>query len=395
MSKQPETTIQTIPTGSFGPFPAQGAATSAPSPIGPLVTIQRLAFNLRPIDPQTDAAYARLHAEADSGAIDWVAFGHDVTLLVLGFPSDRVMDDFFCNGTVIWQLLVAEGRFEQADRFWDSILAAVESAETKSKITVHKGAGYYYWAGNALIVGDLEDGMLRLQKAVAEDRRRLPLGTVWPSTPAAQLATLEASTISTHPFSWWAATHVVYLDQQLAAAGSTLRTTGLRTRLLLKTDPANAVMFVHAIAGLHRLANHARRRLDTIFGAQVLASYMFRLALVLERTIGAKSGVFGLMQVQLVAVSKVLGGTLGVHIGEVNEGMKNDPGATLASLVDRTLTWKDGGSLTDMDTALSVSYALRNLAAHTADIPAVVCERSTDLIQRLLRGFEYCINAYY
>lgn len=398
MSKPPPpTVIETIPTGSFGPFPTQQAASSAPptSPGDPLVTLGEYSFNLRAIDRQTDAAYQQLHAEATSSVIDWLAFGYAATALVSSGPSDTIMDDFFRNATGIWQVLVAAGRFEHADGFWDGILTAVESAETSSGTTVHKGAGYYYWASNALITGDLEDGMLRLQKAVAEDRRRLPAGTTWPTTPAARLATLEASTSSTHPLSWWAGVHVVYLDQQLADAGSTLRTTDLRTRFLLKTDTANAVMFVHAIAGLRRLAGHGQSRLDTIFGAQVLASYMFRLTLVLERAIAAKSGVSGLMKDQVVAVSKILGEKLGVHVGEVNDGMKKTPGPTLVSLIARTLAWNDGSTPTDMDTALAVAYGLRNLAAHTADVPAVVCERSAELLRQILRAFEHCIAAYY
>lgn len=397
MSKSPPTIIETIPTGSFGPFPTQPAAIGAPSPslAAPLVTVGKYSFNLRSIDSQTDAAYQQLHREVTSSVIDWLAFGRAAAALVSAGPSDKVMDDFFRNATGIWQVLVAAGRFEHADGFWDRILDAIESAELKSGTTVHKGAGYYYWAGNALIAGDLEDGMLRLQKAVAEDRRRLPQGTAWPSTPAAQLATLEASTMSAHPLSWWAGAHVVYLDQQFAGAGAALRTVDLRARFLVKTDIANAVMFVHAIAGLRRLAGHAQSRLDTVFGAQVLSSYMFRLTLVLERAIGAKSGIHGLMKDQVVAVSKSLGEKLGVHVGEVNDGMKKSPGPTLVSLLDRTWIWIDGSTPTGMDTALGVAYALRNMAAHTADVPAVVYERSGELIREILRAFEHCITAYY
>lgn len=101
------------------------------------------------------------------------------------------------------------------------------------------------------------------------------------------------------------------------------------------------------------------------------------------------------MRNQVVAVSKSLGQKLGVHVGEVNDGMTNHPGATLASLIDRTLTWSDGSTPTPMDTALGVAYALRNMAAHTADVPAVVYERSADLIRQLLLAFEHCVTAYY
>jgi hypothetical protein len=122
---------------------------------------------------------------------------------------------------------------------------------------------------------------------------------------------------------------------------------------------------------------------------------MFRLTLVLERAIAARSGVGGLMGVQVTAISKRLGENLGVHLGEVNNGMHGKPGPTLASLIDQTLTWSDGTSPTKMDAALGVAYALRNLAAHTAEVPDVVHKRSAELVGHILRAFEHCITAYY
>lgn len=347
-------------------------------------------WQLNHVDPDVDDAYGRLYAEATSGIVDWSAFNAAVEIFVRKRPTDEQMDRFFDNATGIWQDLLAAGRHQAANGFWERILDSVELAEGVGG-QVHKGSGYYHWASNSLILGNLDDGMLRLRKAVEEDLRRA--GSGLPDTPALRLATLDIAS-APHVLGWWAKDLVVSIDVHLTATGSALRFGDIRTRFLLATPPGMIVMFVHAVASLTRF----RSRVDTIFGAQLCASHLFRLTVVLEKGLAAKSGLKGkakLMKGQLDHLSTKTGLKFDRYSGELNEAMHIDADGTLRGLLDGSHHWKDATAPGPDETALAVAYGLRNLAAHNTEIPGVVSERSGDLTRLVLRAFVLCVQHYY
>lgn len=379
--------VGTVATGSLGPLAVSKAppAGTFEVPAGPF------RFSLRPIDSATDGAYRTLYEQAVEGVVNYADFAIAVENLLQARPKPATMDDFFANATGVWQVLLQKQQFQTADGFWWRLLDIVEGAERKLGVAVHKGAGYYYWAANGLLAGNLEDGMVALHRAVEEDRKTEKKD--WPPTSAVALATLDAAPLSTHPLSWWVNKQYAFLRVRLEAAKASALVADFRQRLLLAIEPEDLVMFVSGLSGLDRQAERSRPS-ATNMERQLVASYLLKLAIVLERSIKAKSGNDGQMGEQVKHVSKKLGGKLGTLLGDLNVAMKTDPDATLRSVLDGKFS-SGAGKLLDIDRPLALAYLIRNRAAHTTQVPDVLGERVLAVTEQMLLAFDRCIGPLY
>lgn len=384
-----------------------------------VVQVPGLAFQLQPISLEMDAAFARVHAEAASQVIDWVAFDEATAAFLDATTDPGKLNDYFGNFTGIWQVLLSQGRPSAADDVWHRALGAVQRWEGGDPMRrAHKGSGYFFWAMNALLAGDLSRGFLLMHQALEEDR--LLTVSALPATPAAAVSTLDVAWLDnqtplrrlTPPASTWVADHVTFLRTAFDRIGTRLSVREARDRLMAGTDPTDlsgVFLFTHSIASAKRLMEHPELARSSEFAGQLALDLFFNLALVIERAVARKNAANGrgMFKAQAEFLSAQLGGALGSHApgsrhtraGEVNAAAAESaiPGfeATLGQLLDGTFSYSDGVLCLGADRDLAIAYCVRNRGGHHTAAARIVRERFEQVLDAMLASLCHCVEQLY
>jgi hypothetical protein len=172
------------------------------------------------MDKAFDAIYGDILRK---GSVNWMLFAESVNDFLASNPSPEKMDQFFEAAEPISFYIAECSKIEEACNYWLKVLSVVTNNESQLGRQYHKGSGYFFWACSWFARGDVDAGMLIMNKALLEDKRKQSCSNgIWPVSAATMVITLDNDPALNHPACWWVNEQVQAIDEALAEANQNL-----------------------------------------------------------------------------------------------------------------------------------------------------------------------------
>jgi hypothetical protein len=320
--------------------------------------------------------YVRLEAEVMSF---FDQYGHD--------PG--MVDALFNRFATIWGFLYQLREFARADDFWDIPLGYANQWEQTRNARLHKGTPYYFRAMAAVAGGNIDRGFLLFHQALDEDERRDggPVST----GPAWSFVTLDYSNVYQAAFKD-VKSRADWLDQlfgQYNASGrGSFTLADFRSRVLNQPGLREATYsFTHALFKSKNLIELPEPFRFSTFASQIELDTLFNFCRVGEVWLKYK-------QPPSNRYERELGGQL-LRFFQSRRWVLTPSDLTSTNSVDFDLclsTLLDGQkgplprSYQPLEADLILIYIMRNQAGHGTVSSTVVCNRFSELLQRILFG---------
>jgi len=300
----------------------------------------------------------------------------------------KAPDEFFAHVAGLWMKLRRLGRDEQSEDIWFEALRVAHDWERASERLLHKGAGYYFWGGTAILRGNFRRGFLLLHGALEEDQRKHGSGGL-PNSPAYKFVTLDK--VSQEQFFLplvELATRRIEdaLDSYRQNSGSKLTYLDFQKRFLKQYDLKETV-FLFSLVVFEKVNFEITIELLNLYGgtfwSQLCANTLFDLCQVAEEIVRTKNRE-GTFKVQAdFLMRKMAWDMSGDPLAQINQAQNNDFEDCIEKLLKGTLVAKRAPSCT-LERDLWITYALRNCTAHELSSKKVVGKHFFALFQSVM-----------
>jgi hypothetical protein len=358
-------------------------------------------YEIKDLDPTLDAMFAQLHAAyLGPTPLPWDQFKAVAAAFLAGSPPRSSQhNDYFDNFTIIWNQLLSNGRYDDAEMLWQMALApALETERQNPDHEIHKGTAYYFWAITAILRGDIDKGYALMHQAVEEDIATT--GQHFSDTPAYALATLNWGK-QDQAFRQWVMAQAQFLnDKQTHYSrlyGRSFTLEDFRQRFLASYPNNEQVfLFVYTIARLMRLGSVPEYTVQSRFAGQLFMNILFDILLTIEAALRAKNPAAN----SFIDHAEYLSQRAGIPITnaklrELNQSFNADFDSTILSLLDGNFVFSDGSTLTRMQSDIAIAYGMRNRAAHDLTPTPVMWQRFHEIMQVLLNVLFMTIDFTY
>lgn len=343
-----------------------------------------------------DLAFDKLHAAYFGNALlAWEEFEAAAIDYFTNNPTPAANDDYFTNFTVIWRMLLDNGRYEQAEHLWQRALQpALAWESTHPNQHIHKGTPYYFWSMTVLLGGDIDKGYLLAHQALDEDRQTS--GHATPDAPAYGLVSLNY-TKGEQAFRQWVLAQAHFLDTLLtnynATHGRALTLDEVKRRFFdAPPDTDTIFLLTYTIARLMRLRAVPEQTTKNSFAGQLQLNLLFDIALVIDASIKKKSNDQHFRE-QAAHLLNAAGHPLNIQqLGDINGLFKANFDATLLAALDATLP---SATLDRLQCDVALAYGLRNNGAHNTSSVTTIWQHFTDVQQALFRVLFASIDHLY
>ncbi len=285
-------------------------------------------------------------------------------------PRDTsLQDDLFTNLTHIWMRYLEKGRLSDGQALWSRILHKTTEWEQSQGIRIHKGSALYFWGVTAIIQGELDKGFFLMHSAFQEDV--LTQNKLLPQTPAFMFVTLDHQ--DTRQFFYGfvkaLADHLTtFFPLYQLSRGSNLDLDEFQNRFLRRPPSIHAVFsFTHSLSKLWFLSKLPTFALQGDFAGQFELNVLFDLILVVDKALKYKHPVPGTWRYLELADCLATKAGLGISktdLIDANNRADTDLDQTIADLANGVFQFSDGNSRHRLACDLTLSYILRNYAAH-------------------------------
>lgn len=357
-------------------------------------------YNLGDLTEDMNKAFLLLHASYfGDHYYDLAEFKTSALSFFDGHNNNFASHDiFFNNFTIIWNKLLNQSRFKEAEELWDfSINIALEWEKDHVNNFIHKGTPYYFWGMTTILKGDLDNGFSLMHQALEEDVRTS--GQEFPDTPGRDFATLNYKKME-QAFHGWVFEKAIFLANQLEEYGNTggnLNLDQFQSKLL-SSPPSRDVVFLlaHTIARLHKIVTSPLHTQKTDFVGQLLMNLFFDIALVVDAVIKTKNNA----QWKFIDHASFLSGHAGLSLdnnklGVINGRFKNDFEQTLNKILDNNFTFDDGSAMNSRENGIALCYGVRNYGAHHVSSISTVYRRSREIRTYLFNTLFLAIEVLY
>jgi hypothetical protein len=334
--------------------------------------------------------FTQLHAACLAPTpFQWEEFKQTATKFLANTPPrSKLHDAYFGNFTLVWNHLLASGKFDEAETLWEMALApALEVEKHQPGQEIHKGTPYYFWGMTAILRGDMDKGYALMHQAVEEDV--LTTHTPIPNTPAYAFATLNWDDPD-QAFGQWVFSQAKFLNEKqnrYSAIYSRPFTLEDFRKRFLSAPPSteNVFLFAYTVARLMRLGNAPEQTVRSRFAGQLFMSLFSDMLVIIEVALKSKNPKKGGSFIhQAKYLSQKAGAPISVdRLKELNGIFNSDFNATLTALLDGSFTFPDKTTLSKLQSEIAVAYGLRNRAAHDISPTPVMWERFSEIVQSL------------
>jgi hypothetical protein len=297
-------------------------------------------------------------------------------------------DAYFSNFTLVWNQLLASGRFDEAETLWQMALDPALRAEKQNPgHEIHKGTPYYFWGMTAILRGDIDKGYALMHQAVEEDVATTQ--TQIPDTPAYALATLNWMK-QDQAFRQWVLAQAQFLNEKqnnysaLYSRSFTLE--DFRQRFLSSPPSTeNVFLFAYTIARLMRLGNAPQHTVQSRFAGQLFMSLFSDMLLTIEAALKSKNPTGRSFIDQAEYLSQKAGDPISnARLRELNSILIADFDTTLTALLDGSFNFPDRTNISRLQSDIAIAYGLRNRAAHDVFPTPTMWHRFQEIMQILL-----------
>src|SRR3990170_4414018 len=159
-----------------------------------------------------NAEFVSLYRQA-FGAIDWARHGQAALLYFDQHSGFADHDAYFNNLTILWDGLMGEEKFTEAEHFWhERIGVSLQWEIAHRPARIHKGTPFYFLGVTHILSGNLERGFLAMHRALDKDVRTHSTPT--PDTPAYAFVTLDSAEANQF-FRPWVLGLAQYVEQEI------------------------------------------------------------------------------------------------------------------------------------------------------------------------------------
>lgn len=358
-------------------------------------------YDIHDLDPALDALFPQMHAAyLGPEAFHWDIFKRVAEpYLAKTSPRSSEHNEYFNNFTIIWNQLLAAGRFDEAEILWEMALDPALKAEKNNQgHEIHKGTAYYFWGMTAILRGDVDKGYALVHQAVEEDvaTTQSPI----PDTPAYALATLNWVK-QDQAFHRWVISQAQFLnDKQNEYSklyGRVFVLEDFRQRFLsAPPSTENVFLFVYTIARLMRLGSAPDHTVQSRFAGQLFMSLFSDMLVTIEVALKAKNPAGSTFIDQAEYLSQEAGDHISnARLRELNGIFIADFDSTLNLLLDRKFAFPDNTGLSPLQSEIGVAYGLRNRAAHDVSPTPAMWHRFPETMQALLNVMFMTVDYVY
>lgn len=321
----------------------------------------------------------------------------------------KALQRFFENLTPLWQWLISNGRFKDAEHVWEWAVGCARSFEGYyPERPIHKGTPLYFWGMTALRDGNIDKGFLLMHQALEEDVRTFQ--TQNPNTPARAFVVLDY-TKSDQAFRPMLQDMASFLGEFLRhyceSRTGNLTLDEFRGRFLQSVELGDAVFaFVFSLCKIDALVRRGMlTRLPPYifllneFAGLLEVGLIFDVCLVIDAVIRHKNRSSWRFLQHAAFLSSACGLDLSeARLGELNrafgEGFQDFP-AVAKRLVEGVFAFADGKQLAGIEADIALAYGFRNLGAHRLIGLAFVYDNFEVLIQRIMNVLFLAIERLY
>ena len=346
-------------------------------------------YEISSLSPPLDMLFAQLHAAClGPTPFHWEEFKQTaVQFLANTPPRSGLHDAYFGNFTLVWNQLLASGKFDEAETLWEMALSpALEVEKQHPGHEIHKGTPYYFWGMTAILRGDIDKGYALMHQAVEEDVATTH--TPIPDTPAYALATLNWVN-QNQVFRQWVVSQAQFLNEKqnrYSAFYSRPFTLEDFRKRFLSSPPSteNVFLFVYTVARLMRLGNAPEHTVRSRFAGQLFMSLFCDMLVTIEAALKSKNPAGRSFIHQAEHLSQKVGDPISAdRLRELNGLFNADFDTTLTALLNGTFAFPDQTTLSKLQSEIAVAYGLRNKAAHDISPTPAMWERFSEIMQSL------------
>ena len=359
-------------------------------------------IQIESLDPTIDDQFTLLHAAYfGREALKWASFETAAKTFFDKYtdPKSSLHDMYFNNFTVIWRSYLHARNYDGAEDIWSKALSTALSWESQNPgKRIHKDTPYYFWGMTALERGDLDKGYALMHQAVAEDT--LTHGGQYPASPAFAFASLNYAEPA-QAFRDWLYRQMIYIDSRQNAYSATYGRPFIlddfKNKFLLNPPTVDiGFLFAYSIARLMPLSKLPIHALASGFAAQLEATLLFDLTLVIDGTLKAKNpGEWKFANHAGFLLRAVAQPLTDQELGEVNQAFKADFDATLKAIADGTFVVSGTKRLSQAQRDVSLAYGMRNRGAHDVTSVPTVWTRFADIEQALFNVLYLAVDFLY
>lgn len=359
-------------------------------------------YNIPSLSPDMDQAIMKIH-EAFLGYSSYSV--DSLSQTVEAFLNDPAIgfdqhDAYFNCFTILWQKWLQQGQFDNAENIWQIALNPANNWENINPgQRVHKGSPYYFWGMTAIIRGDLDKGYALMHQAFEEDKKTT--GNPFPSGPASALVALNIKE-KNQAFRQWVLLQGEYLELHLKEYrriyNKNLSLAELQKIFLLKNRNTDAAfLFAYVLGRLVKISRIPSFALKNGFVSQLYLNLLFDLTLVVDDAIKAHNQNGN----TFIHHAAFLSAQAGVGINqqqlgqEINQAFKKVFDIALNTILNDEFVLQDGQLVSGLMKDISITYGIRNRAAHDLTRILTVRDRFSEILQSIFNTLFLAIEILY
>lgn len=304
-------------------------------------------------------------------------------------------DYLFNNLTIIWKIYQNNGRLGEAQQFWQDILIIVQEWEQTRCKRIHKGSLFYFWSQTAILQGQFDKGFFLIHSAYEEDV--LTHKNVMPGTPAFKTVSLNYSAEDNFLYDLvkaWANYLSGFIETYHKLSGTMFSLDDFQNNFLNKPpDRETLFSFTYTLARFFDFDSTIPPAIiKGSFASLFELNLLFDLVLVIDSLIysslvspGPNDWGFKNLAKHLLLESglRTDPGITRSYLQEIHDLSKINFVMTLTLLLDQTFVYKDGSSLSRLESDIGLALCLRNFSAHKIGSFPMVHERFKEIRQSL------------
>jgi hypothetical protein len=315
------------------------------------------------------------------------------------------LDRYFNNFTPLWQFLLEQGSFFNAEQLWEIAVSISKKWEEENQNRkIHKGAGYYFWAVTCILKEDLEKGFLLMHQALEEDRKNVNPTNIQ-STPAYSFVILDYEQQNQF-FRKKVLEMAKFVEQKLnnyqTSRNGKLTMAKFKVKFLQNPGLIELVfLFVFELFHVKKLLSENLQGLtQNIYGSMLMVQSIFTFSLLIDNIIKNKYNIQdpNKQQQQFMDLLIFLSGKANLKLDKskmqkINKMSTRDFYHTLDYLLNSHPVFKP--KLQAIEEDISIIYGFRNSAAHKIRDRPYIHGNFNEIVNRLFNVFFLAIDKLY
>jgi len=365
-----------------------------------LIIVSGRKLKLNPIDDELDECFRNLYsAWLGTGSLNYNHFRMCAKKFFNTNPNDwSKHNSYFENFTIIWHVLLNEGKHAAAQELWKLSMEPVFEWENDNKPNqIHKGTAYYFFGVSSILQGEIDKGYSLMHQALEEDVRIN--NTALPQTPAFFFVSLNDQKVEQY-FRGWLIYQIEFLNRYITKYKTKYKSKldlELFRKNYLENPPNRNLLFLfsYTLTRFYMFHDIPEYAIKNNFSGQIELNLLFDMTLVIDGLIKNKnpSKWKFIDHAAFLNKKRKLGMNKG-RLQKINTMQKMDFDNTLKNLIDNNC-YIDSYKVDGLQKDLSVAYCIRNRGAHDLSASSILWSKFFDIEESLFNVLFWVVDDLY